>query len=269
MPTIQGLRRRGFTPASLRDFAERGGVTKKENQIELALLENCIREDLDRNALRAMAVLRPLRVVIDNYPEGQVEELEIPNHPARPELGTRKIPFSRVILIEQEDFMENPPPKYFRLQPGKEVRLRSAYWIKCERVVKDAAGRVTEVHATYDPQTRGGHNPPDGRKVKGTLHWVSEAHAVKAEVRLYDRLFSARHPGQGGVDPITQLNPGSLETLTDCRLEPQLAKAEPESRWQFERLGYFCADRYDMKPGAAVFNRTVTLRDSWAKESGS
>lgn len=266
MPTIQGLRRRGFTPASLRDFCERVGVTRKDNCIEMSALENCIREDLDRGAPRAMAVLRPLKVVIDNYPEDKFEEFDVPNHPQKPEMGTRKVGFSRVLYIEQDDFMETPAPKFFRLAPGKEVRLRSAYFIKCESVVKDAQGRVSELRCTYDPATRGG-SAPDGRKVKGTLHWLSEKHSVPAEIRLYDRLFSVPFPGEGGVDYTTQINPKSLETLTDGRVEPGLANAAPESRWQFERQGYFCADRVDMKPGHPVFNRTVTLRDSWAKET--
>jgi glutaminyl-tRNA synthetase len=268
MPTIQGLRRRGFTPAAIRDFCQRVGVTKKDSTIEASLLELCVREDLDRSAPRAMAVLRPLRVVIENYPEGKTEEFDVPNHPANPEMGTRKVPFSRVIYIEQDDFMENPPNKFFRLGPGREVRLRSAYFIKCEKVIKDGSGQVIELRCTYDPATRGG-SAPDGRKVKGTLHWVSEAHSLKAEVRLYDRLFSVQSPGAGDVDPLTQLNPKSLEVLRDCRVEPSLAAAKPEERFQFERTGYFCVDRHDSKPGQPVFNRTVTLKDSWVKEKGS
>jgi glutaminyl-tRNA synthetase len=266
MPTIQGLRRRGYTPESIRDLCERVGVTKKESCIEFGMLETCVREDLDRRAPRAMAVLRPLRVVIENYPEGQVEEFDVPNHPQKPEMGTRKVPFSRVIYIEQDDFMENPPNKFFRLGPGREVRLRSAYFIKCIDMKKDASGRVTELRCTYDPETRGGNNPPDGRKVKGTIHWVSEAHSVVAEVRLYDRLFMAQFPGSGDSDFLKQINPNSLEVLKDVRVEPALAQAEAESRWQFERTGYFVADRHDSKPGKPVFNRTVTLKDSWAKE---
>lgn len=269
MPTIQGMRRRGFTPAALRDFCERVGVTKKNNSIEIASLENCVREDLDRTAPRAMAILKPLRVVIENYPRDAVEELEVPNHPQKPEMGMRKVSFSNVIYIEQDDFQENPQKGFFRLKPGGEVRLRSAYFIKCESVVKDeTTGAIKELRCTYDAATRGG-SAPDGRKVKGTLHWVSEAHSVKGEVRLYDRLFNVPFPGEGGADYMTQLNPKSLEILNDARLEPSLDTAAPESRYQFERLGYFCADRFDSKPGKPVFNRTVTLRDSWAKETQS
>ncbi len=266
MPTIQGFRRRGFTPASIRDFCERVGVTKKDSCIEYGLLETCVREDLDKNAPRAMAVLRPLRVVIENYPEGQAgevsEEFDVPNHPQRPELGTRKVPFSRVVYIEQEDFMEVPEKGFFRLAPDKEVRLRSAYFIKCVGVTKDAQGRVSELRCTYDPATKGGSNPPDGRKVKGTLHWVSEAHALKAEVRLYERLFAVPNPGAGDTDFLKQMNPKSLEVLRDARVEPSLAHAALESQFQFERQGYFSVDRVDCKPGQLVFNRTVTLRDS-------
>lgn len=266
MPTIQGLRRRGFTPESIRSFCEKVGVTKKENCIEYGFLENCLREDLDGNAPRAMAVLRPLRVVIENYPEGQVEKFDVPNHPSRPEMGTRKVPFSRVIYIEADDFMENPPPKFFRLGPGREVRLRSAYFIQCVDVKKDPqTGQVTELRCKYDPATRGG-SAPDGRKVKGTLHWVSEEHSFVAEVRLYDRFFSVPAPGSGGQDYLKQINPKSLEVLKSARLEPSLAQAKPESRFQFERQGYFCVDRIDSKPGRPVLNRAVTLRDSWAKE---
>ncbi len=266
MPTIQGLRRRGFTPASIRDLCERVGVTKKENCIEMSMLENCIREDLDRNAPRAMAVLRPLRVVLENYEEGLIEELDVPNHPNRPELGTRKVPFSKVIYIEQDDFMEEPPNKFFRLGPGREVRLRSAFFIKCVSFTKDAAtGAITELRCTYDPATRGG-SAPDGRKVKGTLHWVADANSLNAEVRLYDRLLSVPAPGQNDGEYLKQLNPKSLERLTNCRLEPSLVNAVAESRFQFERQGYFCVDRRDSKPGKPIFNRTVTLRDSWAAE---
>lgn len=266
MPTIQGLRRRGFTPASIRDFCERVGVTKKENCIEMSVLENSVREDLDRNAPRAMAVLRPLRVVITNYPDNQTEEMEVPNHPGRPELGTRKVPFSKVIYIEQEDFMEDPPKNFFRLGPGREVRLRSAYYIKCENFKKDpATGQVIELQCTYDPQTRGGSSP-DGRKIKGTLHWVSATHSAETEIRLYDRLFEVPIPGEGETDYLKQLNPKSLEVLKNARIEPSLVQAALESRYQFERQGYFCVDRKNSKPGKLVFNRTVTLRDSWLKE---
>ena len=267
MPTIQGLRRRGFTPEAIRDFCERIGVTKKEGSIEIGMLELCVREDLDRRTARGMAVLRPLRVVIENYPENQVEEMEIANHPNDPSMGSRKVTFSRVIYVEQDDFMENPPNKFFRLGPGREVRLRSAYFIKCTEVIKDPiSGKVIELRCTYDPQTRGGSNPPDGRKVKGTLHWISAQHGVKAEVRLYDRLFSVPFPGDKGTDYLSQLNPHSLEIIKDAVIEPSLADAAPEARFQFERQGYFCADRVDHQPGRPVFNRTVTLRDTWAKE---
>lgn len=269
MPTIQGMRRRGYAPAAIRDFCERIGVTKKDNCIEMSLLENCVREDLDREAPRAMAVLKPIKLTIENYPENQSEDFEVPNHPNRPELGTRKVTFSRTLWIESDDFMENPPPKFFRLGPGKEVRLRSAYFVKCHDFKKDPnTGEVTEILCTYDPQTKGGANPPDGRKVKGTIHWLSVAHAKDAEVRLYDRLFSVAMPGQGESDYLKQINPQSLEIISHAKIEPQLATAAPESRFQFERLGYFCADRRDTTHSHPVFNRTVTLRDSWAKESG-
>ncbi len=269
MPTLQGLRRRGFTPESLRDFCERVGVTKKESCIEMGFLETCVREDLDRIAPRSMCVLNPLRVVIENYPEGEVEELEVPNHPNRPEMGTRKVEFSRVILIEQGDFMENPPPKFFRLGLGREVRLRSAYFIRCHQVIHDPiTGQVQELRCTYDSATRGG-SAPDGRKVKGTLHWVSEAHSIQVEVRLYDRLFNVQFPGAGDQDFLTQMNPNSLEILKNCRAEKSLTQAPPESRFQFERQGYFCVDRWDSRPGHPVFNRTVTLKDSWAKEKNT
>lgn len=262
MPTIQGMRRRGFTPAALRQFADAVGVTKKENSIEMAMLESHIREDLDREAPRAMAVLRPLKLVITNYAEDQSEEFDVPNHPQRPEMGMRKVPFSRELYIEQDDFMENPPKDFFRLAPGREVRLRSAYFVRCEEVVKDpVTGAPVELRCTYDPATRGG-NAPDGRKVKGTIHWVSARHALNAEVRLYDRLFVNPFPGDNWRE---ELNPESLVILADAKLEPSLAGVAPESRLQFERLGYFCADRFDSKPGQPVFNRTVTLRDSWAK----
>lgn len=267
MPTLQGLRRRGYTPESLRNFCERVGVTKKESCIEMGFLETCVREDLDRTAPRAMCVLNPLRVVIENYPEGQVEECEVPNHPNRPELGSRQVQFSRVIYIEQEDFMENPPSKFFRLGVGREVRLRSAYFIRCHEVVKNPlTGQVQELRCTYDAATRGG-SAPDGRKVKGTLHWVSEAHSIPVEVRLYDRLANVQLPGTGGHDFLTQMNPKSLEVLTECRAESSLGRALPEMKFQFERQGYFCVDRRDSLPGKPIFNRTVTLRDSWAKSA--
>ena len=266
IPTIQGLRRRGYTPAALRDFCERVGVTKKESCIEMSMLETCVREDLDRSAPRALCVLRPLKVVIENYPDDLVEDMEVAHHPSDPAMGTRKVPFSKVIYIEQDDFMEEPPAKFFRLGPGREVRLRSAYFIKCVGFTKDPkTGQVTELRCTYDPETKG-KNPPDGRKVKGTIHWVSAQHSVEAEVRLYDRLFSVPFPGTGDSDFLKQIHPESLVTLTQSRVEPSLGQVQPESRFQFERLGYFCADRVDSKPGKPVFNRTVTLKDSWAKE---
>lgn len=266
MPTIRGMRRRGFTAAAIRDFCERIGITKQENRIELSLLENCIREDLDRSAPRAMAVLNPLKVVIENYPEDQTEELTAANHPKDASMGTRKVPFSRVVYIERDDFMENPPKKFFRLSPGAEVRLRYAYIVKCVDVIKDDKGDVVELRCTYDPETRSGGSQ-EGRKVKGIIHWVSAAHSVAAEVRLYDRLFVTADPTaeREHRDFKTFLNPHSLDVLTEARVEPSLADAKPESRYQFERQGYFVADWRDCTPGRLVFNRTVTLRDTWAK----
>ncbi len=267
MPTVAGMRRRGYTPESIRNFCERIGVAKRDSIVDIALLEYYIREDLNQRAPRVMGVLRPLRVVIDNYPEDQVEELDGPYHPQDPSMGSRKVPFSRALYIEREDFHEDPPKKFFRLAPGREVRLRYAYYIKCVRVVKDEqTGEVAEVHCIYDPETRGGWSP-DGRKVKGTIHWVSAAHSLPAEVRLYDRLFQIANPRgeKDGPDFTTYLNPSSLETLTSSRVEPSLSGAAPDSRYQFERLGYFCVDSVDSSNGALVFNRTVTLRDSWAK----
>jgi len=262
MPTISGFRRRGYTAAAIRDFTERVGITKKENCIDVAMLESCIREDLDKKAPRALCVVRPLKVVIENYPAAQQEEFEAPNHPADPGQGTRKVPFSKTIYIEQEDFMENPPPKYFRLTPGKEVRLRFAYIIKCESIIKDPkTGEVIEVRCTYDPATRGG-NAPDGRKIKGTIHWVCADKSLPCEVRLYDRLFKTPNPGANFLE---QLNPNSLVVHTGARVEPALASVQPEQRYQFERQGYFVADKKDCKPGHLVFNRVVTLRDTWAK----
>jgi len=263
MPTISGLRRRGYTSESIRRFADDIGVAKRENVIDVGLLEFFVREDLNRRAPRAMAVLKPLKVVLENYPGDLVEEMDVVNNPEDPSAGTRRVPFSRVIYIEQDDFRVDPPKKFFRLAPGREVRLRNAYLVTCTDVVRDDSGNVTEIRCTYDPATRGG-DAPDGRKVKATLHWVSAAHAVDAEVRLYDRLFNAEMPGAGDTDFLTQLNPGSLEVLHACKLEPSLADAAPGSRFQFERLGYFAADP-DSKQGAPVFNRTVTLKDSWAK----
>jgi len=267
MPTISGFRRRGFTPEAIAHFADIIGVAKDNSIVDMPLLEMCVRENLNRSAPRVMAVLRPLKVVITNYPEGEVEEFDAVNNPEDASAGARKIPFSREIWLERDDFMENPPSKFYRLFPGREVRLRYAYFIKCEEVVKDAAGNVVELRCTYDPATRGGETPPDGRKVKATLHWVSAGQAIDAEVRLYDTLFTVRDPGSvaEGVDWKATLNPKSLDVVKDAKLEPSLAGAVPESRWQFERLGYFCVDRRDSKPGALVFNRTVTLRDDWAK----
>ncbi len=267
MPTLSGLRRRGFTPESIRTFCDRIGVSKKDSVVEFQLLEHCLREDLNRRAQRVMAVLRPLRVVIENYPEGDSEELDAINNPERPEAGTRKVPFSRVLYIEQDDFREDPPRKFFRLAPGREVRLRYAYFLTCTGVVKDPrTGEVIELHCTYDPATKGG-DAPDGRKVKATLHWVSAAHAVDAEIRLYDYLFSKENPDETeeGEDYRSNLNPHSLETLNSAKLEPGLSAAAPGSRYQFERIGYFCVDSEDSSEGSLVFNRTVSLRDSWAK----
>ncbi|HEX7708228.1 MAG TPA: glutamine--tRNA ligase/YqeY domain fusion protein [Thermoanaerobaculia bacterium] len=262
MPTIAGLRRRGYTPASIRNFADRVGVAKRENVIDAGLLEFCVREDLNRTAPRVMAVLNPLKVVIENYPEGETEELETPNLPDDPSAGNRKVPFSREIFIEREDFMEEPPKKFFRLAPGREVRLRSAYFITCTGVVKNDQGEIVELRATCDPATRGG-DAPDGRRPKATLHWVSASHALECEVRLYDRLFSVEDPEQDG-DFLTQLNPASLEVVKNARIEPSVAEAAEMTRYQFERLGYFCVD-YDSKRGSLVFNRTATLKDAWAK----
>ena len=262
MPTVSGLRRRGYTPESIRTFAERIGVAKTDSTIDVALLEHCIREDLNKRAPRVMAVLHPLRVVIDNYPEGTTEELDAVNNPEDPAMGTRKVPFSRVLYVEQDDFMEKPPKEFFRLSPGREVRLRYAYIIKCGEVVKDKAGKVAELHCTYDPETRSGE-AGSSRKVKGTIHWVSAAHAHKAEIRLYDRLFTVENPGDVD-DFVTVLNPNSLHTVTGY-VEPGLANVTPGSRYQFERLGYFCADLKDCSRERMVFNRTVTLRDTWAK----
>jgi glutaminyl-tRNA synthetase len=266
MPTLSGLRRRGYTPESIRNFCERIGVAKRDSTVDVALLEYCLREDLNRCAPRVMAVLRPLRVVIVNYPEDQVEELEAVNNPEDASMGTRKVPFSRVLYIEREDFNEAPPKKFYRLAPGREVRLRYAYFITCVGVVKDEqTGEVVELHCTYDPATRGG-DAPDGRKVRSTLHWVSAAHALEAEVRLYDHLFVTANPDDETDGPFpSHLNPHSLETLASCRVEPSLANATPGSRYQFERVGYFCVDTMDTRNDALVFNRTVTLRDTWAK----
>ncbi|HSW49649.1 MAG TPA: glutamine--tRNA ligase/YqeY domain fusion protein [Bryobacteraceae bacterium] len=266
MPTLSGIRRRGYTPQGIRNFCARIGVSKTNGVIELGLLEHAIREDLNRTAPRVMAVLRPLRVVIDNYPEELVEEMDAVNNPEDASMGTRKVPFSRVLYIEQDDFRENPPKQYFRLAPGSEVRLRYGYFIRCTGVVKnDETGEVTELHCTYDPATRGG-NAPDGRKVKATIHWVSAAHAIDAEVRLYGTLFNRENPGDDseGREFTDYVNPKSLEVLGAAKLEPSLASAPRGSRYQFERLGYFAVDP-DTRPGRPVFNRTVGLRDTWAK----
>ena len=265
MPTIAGMRRRGYTPEAIRNFCDRIGVAKNDSIIDVALLEHCVREDLNARAPRVMAVLRPLKVIIDNCPEGRGEEFDSPYHPQNPEMGSRKIRFSRVLYIEQGDFLENPPKKFYRLAPGREVRLRYGYFIKCVGVTKDSStGGVMEIHCTYDPATRSGF-APDGRKVDATIHWVSAAHSLPAEVRLYDRLFQVANPMEGGDDYTNLLNPNSLEVLTSCRVEPSLAAAAPGMRIQFERIGYFCVDAVDSAPGAIVFNRTATLRDSWAK----
>jgi len=267
MPTLAGMRRRGYMPGAIRDFCERIGVAKRESYVDIALLEHCLREELNKRAPRVMAVLRPLRVVIDNYPEDKVEELDAENNPEDPGMGTRKIPFSRVLYIEEDDFHEDPPKKFFRLSPGREIRLKHAYYIKCTGVVKDEkSGEVIELHCTYDPQTRGGWSK-DGRMVKGTSHWVSAAHSLEAEVRLYNYLFTKEKPeeeGDGG-DFKTCLNPDSLETLTSCRVEPSLAGAKLGSFYQFLRKGYFCVDSVNSSDKALVFNRTATLRDTWAK----
>lgn len=264
MPTIAGLRRRGYTPEAIRDFCDRIGVAKKDSVVDIGLLEHCIREDLNLRAKRVMVVLRPLRVVIENYPEGEVEELEGPYHPDDPSMGARKIPFSRVLYIERDDFMEDPPKRYYRLAPGREVRLRYGYFLKCVGVVRDAeSGEIQEIRCTYDPATKSGF-APDGRKVKATIHWVSAEHSLPAEVRLYDRLFSAENPNEG-PDLKAHLNPRSLEVIRFARGEPSLVSAAPGDHFQFERLGYFNADPVDCRPGRLVFNRTVTLRDSWSK----
>ena len=267
MPTISGLRRRGYTPDAIRTFCEHVGISKRDTVVNMALLEHCIREDLNRHAPRVMAVLNPLKVIIDNYPEGEVREFDAINNPEDPEMGTRKVPFSREIYIERDDFREDPPARFFRLAPGREVRLRYACYITCQEVVKDPdTGEIVELHCTYDPESVGG-STPDGRRVRGTLHWVSAPHALPAEVRLYDYLLRDvdEEQEEDGRDFISLLNPESLQVLTDCRVEPALADAAPGNRFQFERQGYFCVDARDSRPGAPVFNRTVSLRDSWAR----
>jgi glutaminyl-tRNA synthetase len=260
MPTISGMRRRGYSPSAIRDFCDRIGVTKKDSLIEMAVLENSVREDLNEHAQRAMAVLNPLKVTIENYPDDQIEEMDAQNHPQKPEMGTRKVPFSKVIYIEKDDFMENAPSKFFRLTQGREVRLRYAYYVTCTDVIKDENGEIIELICQYDPESRGG-STPDGRKVKGTIHWVSAARAIDASVNLYDRLFT--HPNPGSTeDYLEHLNPESLLELHDCKLEPSLATADDESHYQFERIGYFIKDN---KNEGLCFNRTSTLRDTWAK----
>jgi glutaminyl-tRNA synthetase len=269
MPTLAGMRRRGYTPQAIREFCDRIGVAKRDSVVDMELLEHCVRDDLNQYAPRAMAVLRPLRVIIDNYPEDKTEEFDAPNHPQDPTMGSRKIPFARELYIEQDDFLEDAPKKFFRLAPGREVRLRNAYFIMCQQVVQDErTGEIIEIHCTYDPETRGGY-APDGRKVKATIHWVSALHCQEAEVRLYDRLFETANPmaeaEKAGSDFTAVLNPNSLEILTSCKVEPSLAEAAPSSRYQFERLGYFCVDPVDSSENNVVFNRIVTLRDTWAK----
>lgn len=271
MPTISGLRRRGYTPESIRDFSDRIGVAKSNSMVEIALLEHCLREDLNPKAARVMAVLRPLKIVLTNYPEGNIEWLEAENNPEKPEMGQRSLPFTRELYIEQNDFMEDPPKKFFRLAPGQEVRLKHAYIIKCEDVIKDPkTGEILELHCTYDPETKSG-GPNSGRKVKGTLHWVSAGHAVDAQVRLYDHLFLKENPEEvpEGEDFKANLNPNSLENLVACKVEPSLASAEAGGRFQFLRHGYFCLDIIESRDGKLVFNRTVSLRDSWAKADKS
>jgi len=266
MPTISGYRRRGYTPEAIRTFCDRIGVAKRDSTVDIALLEYCLREDLNERARRVMAVLSPLKVVIENYPEGQEETFDAPYFPEQPDRGTRPVPFSRVLYLDRDDYREDPPKKWFRLGPGREVRLRYGYFITCREAIKDpATGEVVELRCTYDPATRGGW-APDGRKVRGTLHWVSAAHALPAEVRLYERLFNSPFPGEGqDGDWKADLNPDSLSVLNDCKVEPSLAQAEPGATYQFERVGYFCTDAADSKPDALVFNRTVPLRDTWAK----
>lgn len=265
MPTISGLRRRGFTPAAIRNFAQNVGIAKRENLIDVAVLEHKVREDLNIKAPRYMAVLDPLKIVITNYPEGQVEEMDIINNPEDESMGSRKIPFSREIYIERKDFMEDPPKKFFRLAPGKEVRLKSAYIIKCEEVIKDEKGNITELHCTYDPETKSGADKAT-RKVKGTLHWVSAHHAFKAEVRLYDRLFKDENPGKNKDNFKESLNPESLKIIKNCMMEPALKNMQKEEKMQFQRIGYFCVDHKHSKPGQPVFNQTVPLRDGWSKK---
>jgi glutaminyl-tRNA synthetase len=264
MPTLSGLRRRGYTPESIREFCDKIGVAKRESMVDLALLEHCLRNDLNKKALRYMAVLNPVKVIIDNYPENKEEYFTAVNNPENPEDGTREVPFCREIYIERDDFMEDAPKKFFRLSPGKEVRLRYAYFIKCQNVVKDETGEILEIHCTYDPASRGG-NSPDGRKVKATLHWVSAAHAFSGEVRHYENLLTVADPAETDQDFLELINTDSSTILKDCKLEPALKELNPETRIQFERIGYYCVDCKDSKPGNPVFNRTVGLRDEWAR----
>jgi glutaminyl-tRNA synthetase len=266
MPTLVGARRRGYTPEGFRLFADRIGVSKADSWIDYAVLEECMREDLNARAERRVAVLDPVKLVIDNYPDDREERFDVPNHPQRPELGTRALPFARELWIEREDFSEVPPKGYFRLAPGAEVRLRYAYVVKCTGVDKDSGGNVVAVHCEYDPDTRSGTPGAEKRKVKGNIHWLSVRHAHAGEVRLYDRLFLAEHPGAGDRDVRAELNPDSKRVIS-AFIEPALAEARPEDRFQFERNGYFVADRVDSRPGAPVFNRAVTLRDTWARKS--
>jgi glutaminyl-tRNA synthetase len=268
MPTVAGMRRRGYTPEAIRNFCTKIGVAKKENLVDISLLEHCVRDDLNERVPRVMGVLRPLRVVIDNYSEGLTEEFECANHPQNPAMGMRIVPFSRVLYIERDDFDENPPKKYKRLGPGRKVRLRNSYIIQYQGMVKDEqTGEVIELHCTYDPQIQN-DPPPDGRKVEGVIHWVSANHSVPVEIRLYDRLFQITDPASVGDDVTKYLNPGSLKTLTSCYVEASLKGAAPGNRYQFERLGYFCVDSKDSSPDRPVFNRIVSLRDSWGKIAG-
>jgi glutaminyl-tRNA synthetase len=265
MPTLMGIRRRGYTPAAVRAFCERIGVGRSDSWIDMSILEECVREDLNECAPRVLAVLRPLKVVIDNYPAGQADEFEAANHPQRPEMGSRRVTFTRELFIEQDDFAEDPPKGFFRMTPGSEVRLRYAYIVRCTGVIKDENGAVIEVHCQYDPASRGG-SAADGRKIKGTIHWVSASHALDAEVRLFDRLFTDPNPDRGGIDYKQFLNPVSIEILPASKLEPGLAAADPETRFQFERQGYFRLDPQDSRPDRLVFNRIVTLKDAWTKK---
>ncbi|MDX9963027.1 glutamine--tRNA ligase/YqeY domain fusion protein [Desulfobacter postgatei] len=264
LPTLEGMRRRGYTPAAIRNFCDVIGVSKKESRIDMGLLESCLRDDLNENAPRVMGVIRPLKVTLENYPEGQTETMEAMNHPQKPEAGKRDVSFSKHLYVEQDDFMEDPPKKFFRLGPGREVRLRAAYLITCKEAIKNEAGEVVELICTYDPETRGG-NAPDGRKVKGTIHWVNAEDCIDAQVRIYDRLFKDENPEKDGQDFVENLNPDSLKILEHAKLERSLEKAQPEAVYQFERLGYFCLDSKEGSPERPVFNRTVTLRDTWAK----